>query len=185
METVVFLICAVLAVTSSIGVIAARNPVHSALMLMATLFAVAVLFIALDAHFLAAVQVIVYGGAIVVLFLFVIMLLGVDRAENLKMEPIGGQRPLAAAAAVFTAVLAVLVVAVAADESRRPQPGELVGLEPGDSPTGVASLGKVIFTDYVWAFEIIAVLLTLGVLGAVVLTRRIQPGRKIAAGSEN
>ncbi len=66
---------------------------HSALSLVATLFGIAVLFVAQGADFLAAVQVIVYAGAIVVLFLFVIMLLGVDKAEAVEVEPLGGQRP--------------------------------------------------------------------------------------------
>ena len=70
METVVFIACAIICVVGALGVIIAKNPVHSALMLVATLFGVAVLFLAMDAQFLAAVQVIVYAGAIVVLFLF-------------------------------------------------------------------------------------------------------------------
>ena len=171
-ETAVFIVCAILAVGGAFGVILAKNPVHSALMLMATLFAIAVLFIAQDAHFLAAVQVIVYTGAIVILFLFVVMLLGVDRAESLKVEPIGGQRPLAVGAAVSTAVLAILVVVAAADESIKPEPGELAGIDAADTSTSLTNLGRVIFTDYVFAFEIIAVLLTIGVVGAVALTRR-------------
>ena len=81
----------------AIGVVLARNPVHSALMLVMTLFGVAVLFVLQNAPFLAAVQVIVYAGAIVVLFLFVIMFLGVDREENIAAEPLRGQRPLAVA----------------------------------------------------------------------------------------
>ena len=80
----------------AVGVIVRSHPVHAALSLVLTLFGVAVLFVAQDAHFLAAVQVIVYGGAIVVLFLFVIMLLGVDRAESLRIDPVKVQRPLAA-----------------------------------------------------------------------------------------
>lgn len=172
METAVFIVAAVLTVLSALGVILARNPVHSVLMLMATLFAVAVLFVALDAHFLAAVQIIVYAGAIVILFLFVVMLLGVDVAENLRVEPIGGQRPLAIGATVSTAVLTILIIIVAASDSREPTPGKLVGLEEQETSTGVANLGKVIFNDYLWAFEIIAVLLTIGVIGAVLLTQR-------------
>src|SRR5215213_10048484 len=82
----------------AVGVIVRSHPVHAALSLVLTLFGVAVLFVAQNAHFLAAVQVIVYAGAIVVLFLFVIMLLGVDQAENLDVDPLGGQRPAAAAA---------------------------------------------------------------------------------------
>ena len=170
METAVFIIAAILMVLSALGVILARSPVHSVLMLMATLFAVAVLFVAQDAHFLAAVQIIVYAGAIVILFLFVVMLLGVDFAENLKVEPIGGQRPLAIGATVATAVLTILIIIVSASDSTRPKPGDLVGVEKDAS--GLANLGRVIFTDYVWAFEIVAALLTISVIGAVVLTRK-------------
>ena len=78
MDVVVFVIAAVAAIVSAIGVVVARNPVHSAINLVGTLFSVAVMFVLQEAHFLAAVQVIVYAGAIVVLFLFVIMLIGVD-----------------------------------------------------------------------------------------------------------
>ena len=77
----VFVVASAIVLLSALGVVLARNPVHSALMLVLTLFGVAVLFVAQQAHFLAAVQVIVYAGAIVVLFLFVIMLLGVDKTE--------------------------------------------------------------------------------------------------------
>src|ERR1700704_3561916 len=98
MELLVFVIAAAIILSGAVGVIISANPVHSALCLVATLFGIAVLFVAEDAHFLAAVQVIVYAGAIVVLFLFVIMLLGVDQSEDLETEPLGGQRPLAAAA---------------------------------------------------------------------------------------
>src|SRR4051812_49578078 len=100
MELFVFVVSAVIILSGAVGVIISRNPVHSALCLVATLFGVAVLFVEQEAHFLAAVQVIVYAGAIVVLFLFVIMLLGVDQSENLDTEPLAGQRPLAAAAGV-------------------------------------------------------------------------------------
>ena len=94
-EQFVFVIGALICLLGAAGVIGFRNPVHSALSLVTTLFGIAVLFISMEADFLAAVQVIVYAGAIVVLFLFVIMLLGVDRAENLQVEPIPVQRPLA------------------------------------------------------------------------------------------
>ena len=88
METAVFLVAAAIVLAGAFGVILYRNPVHSALSLVATLFGVAVLFVNQDAQLLAAVQVIVYAGAIVVLFLFVIMLLGVDRADSLREEPL-------------------------------------------------------------------------------------------------
>ena len=96
MDATVFIVAATVIMGGAIGVVLSRNPVHAALFLVGTLFGVAVLFVLQDATFLAAVQVIVYAGAIVILFLFVIMLLGVDRAEDLGVEPIAGQRPLAA-----------------------------------------------------------------------------------------
>src|SRR5580700_4667227 len=91
----VFIIAAVIVLVGALGVVTARHPVHCALFLIQTLFGVAILFVSELAHFLAAVQVIVYAGAIVVLFLFVIMLLGVDKAENVAAEPLRGQRPTA------------------------------------------------------------------------------------------
>jgi len=100
LEYVVFFSAAVMILGGAIGVITLKNPVHAALGLVLTLFGVAVQFVAQEAHFLAAVQVIVYAGAIVVLFLFVIMLLGVDESMDLSIEPIPIQRPLAAVMAV-------------------------------------------------------------------------------------
>src|SRR5919106_6784268 len=104
MDWVVFVVAAAAVLAGALGVVLATHPVHSALMLVLTLFGVAVLFVAQQAHFLAAVQVIVYAGAIVVLFLFVIMLLGVDRAENVKVEPLRGQRPMAVLLGLLGAV---------------------------------------------------------------------------------
>ena len=112
METIVFLISAVVILSGALGVIFSKNPVHSALFMVQTLFGAAVLFVLLEATFLAAIQVIVYAGAIVILFVFVITLLGIDRAEDLKVEPIAGQRPLAVVlgASIFGIILTVLIV---------------------------------------------------------------------------
>src|SRR6478752_10260724 len=96
MQLLVFVIASAMVIGGAIGVIIYRHPVHAALSLVLTLFGVAVHFVAMEAHFLAAVQVIVYAGAIVVLFLFVIMLLGVDRVEQLRTDALPIQRPLAA-----------------------------------------------------------------------------------------
>ncbi len=109
MEVAVFIVCAAIVLGGALGVVLSRNPVHSALSLVATLFGIAVLFLEQDAQLLTAVQVIVYTGAIVVLILFVIMLLGVDEAENLEEEPLHGQRVLAVVAGF--ALLASLCVA--------------------------------------------------------------------------
>src|SRR3954467_15918173 len=103
-DIAVFVVAAAVVIIGALGVVTSRNPVHAALMLVLTLFGIAVLFVAQQAHFLAVVQVIVYAGAIVVLFLFVIMLLGVDQAESLESEPLTGQRP----AAIIVGVLALL-----------------------------------------------------------------------------
>ena len=92
-ELVVFVIAGAACLAGALGVVFSENPVHAALSLVGTLFGIAVLFVAQEANFLAAVQVIVYAGAIVVLFLFVIMLLGVDKADDLSIEPFPIQRP--------------------------------------------------------------------------------------------
>src|ERR1700721_2381033 len=94
-DILVFAAAAAVILVGAIGVVTSRNPVHAALSLVLTLFGVAVLFIEQEADFLAAVQIIVYAGAIVVLFLFVIMFLGVDRRDDIEAGPLAGQRPLA------------------------------------------------------------------------------------------
>ena len=94
-DILVFAASAAVILVGAVGVVTSANPVHAALSLVMTLFGVAVLFIEQEADFLAAVQIIVYAGAIVVLFLFVIMFLGVDRREDVNVEPLAGQRTLA------------------------------------------------------------------------------------------
>ena len=177
METAVFIISAAIVLAGAIGVIAFRNPVHAALSLVGTLFGVAVLFVAQEAHLLAAVQVIVYAGAIVVLFLFVIMLLGVDKAESLRDEPLVAQRPLALLAGAAT--LGLLLVVLLAAENPVTGAEALVGGE-GDR-TNVEALARVLFSEYVFAFEITALLLTIAVVGAVVLAKRPPAGSALAA----
>src|SRR5574338_1099855 len=103
METAVFVVGALICLLGAAGVVLNENPVHCALSLVGTLFGVAVLFVAQDAEFLAAVQVIVYAGAIVVLFLFVIMLIGVDRVDDVRTDPLVGQRAVAAVVGVLLA----------------------------------------------------------------------------------
>ena len=149
--------------------ILSHNPVHAALSLVATLFAVAVLFIAQDAQFLAAVQVIVYAGAIVVLFVFVIMLLGVDEAEDLEVEPLAGQRP--AAVVVGLAALGLSLVVLLAAGSTVTGEAATDAAVRADVPN-ITQIGRLLFTDWVFAFEATAILLTIAVVGAVVLARR-------------
>jgi len=178
-ELFVFVVAAAACLAGAIGVVVSRNPVHAALSLVGTLFGIAVLFVAESANFLAAVQVIVYAGAIVVLFLFVIMLLGVDRADDLEIEPLVGQR----VAAVFVA-LGILGLTFAAIASTGYEAtGAVVGFD-ADVPD-INRLGQSLFTDYLFAFEITAVLLVIAVVGAVLLARRgrreqeiVDPGQE-------
>jgi len=173
-----FLLAGLIVLTGALGVVLAKNPVHSALFLIQTLFGVAVEFLVVQAHFLAAIQVIVYAGAIVILFLFVIMLLGVDTAENLSVEPIIGHRP--AAFVTGAALLGLLLTVIARTNSVTGTPGLTAPLDEIDPLSGevlpnVDQLARTIFTDYVFAFEVTGLLLTVAVVGAVVLARRI-PG---------
>jgi NADH-quinone oxidoreductase subunit J len=173
MELFVFICAAAMILGGAIGVIVRNHPVHSALSLVLTLFGVAVMFIGLDAHFLAAVQVIVYAGAIVVLFLFVIMLLGVDSSENLMIEPIAVQRPLAVI--VGGGLAGVLITAIVQARSAI-QTGSGAGLDiatkTGDHDSNVRQIARSLFGDYVFAFELVSVLLVVAVVGTVLLSRR-------------
>ncbi len=171
MAEAVFVVSAVIILAGAVGVVASRNPVHAALFLVQTLVGVAVLFVLNDAHFLAAVQVVVYAGAIVILFLFVIMLLGVDKAEELRIEPIFGQRPLAAVVgAALVAVLGTVVITSADVLTGLRRAGGDRALD-GDA-TDIERMGRVLFSEFAFAVEITAALLTVAVVGAVVLTRR-------------
>ncbi|MFN2606853.1 MAG: NADH-quinone oxidoreductase subunit J [Acidimicrobiales bacterium] len=169
MDWVVFVVAALATLAGAFGVVLASNPVHSALMLVMTLFGIAVLFVSQQADFLAAVQVIVYAGAIVVLFLFVIMLIGVDRSENLRVEPLRGQR-VAAGVAGFLALVEVLVLA-----RNRWATGATSVAGPASGPgSNVEKLARSLFTRYLLAFEVTSVLLVIAVVGAVVLARRTR-----------
>ena len=190
-ELFVFVIAGAICLTGAVGVVLSANPVHAALSLVATLFGIAVLFVAQEANFLAAVQVIVYAGAIVVLFLFVLMLLGIDRAEDLQIEPIGGQR--VAAVVVAAAILALPILAMANADfeatGARPAVASLdpnTGIATEDSPNrldegkaDVEQLGESLFTDYLFAFEVTSVLLVIAVVGAVVLARKVKKAELI------
>lgn len=173
METAVFIVCAAIVLAGSLGVVLARNPVHAALSLVGTLFGMAVLFLNLEAHFLAAVQIIVYAGAIVVLFLFVIMLLGVDRLEDLSVEPITGQRTMAILAGLAGFGLGAAYIAVSVHGSDNKSVLQSISDKTADGVSNLRQIADVLFTDYVYAFEATAALLTISVVGAVVMSRRM------------
>ena len=171
MTAVVFFVFAALALAGALGVVLARNPVHSALVLVVTLVSVAVFFVQQQAHLLAAVQIIVYAGAIVVLFLFVIMLLGVDREETLE-DPLRFQRP--AALALGAIVLAELVFLAGHEWVTGAKAPSQFAIKGGSVALGgnVERVARVLFTDFLWPFEITAGLLVIAVVGSVVLARR-------------
>jgi NADH-quinone oxidoreductase subunit J len=167
----VFLVGAVLILAGAFGVILMRNPVHSALMLVITLLGVAIEFVDQAADFLAAVQIIVYAGAVVILFLFVIMFLGVDRREAMGSERMPAQRPLA----VILGIVALVEILVLSrvnhwSSGLHSFAGPLSG--PGNN---VDKLGQSLYTRYLLPFEMTAALLVIAVVAAVVLSRRAAP----------
>ena len=173
LEYVVFFSAAVMILGGAIGVIALKNPVHAALGLVLTLFGVAVQFVAMEAHFLAAVQVIVYAGAIVVLFLFVIMLLGVDESIDLSIEPIPIQRPLAAVMAVgLVGLLGAAIVRAEDALVINPGSGIDTAQETGNNDANIQQLASNLYGDHVFAFQLTSVLLIVAVVGTVLLTRK-------------
>ncbi len=159
-----FLILAVLAVLFALVAVAHRSPVVSVLSLVLVFFALAALYALIGMDFLAAIQLIVYSGAVLVLFLFVIMLLNIGRAERL-----GSGRPVQA---VLGAASAIALGALAVWAVRALRPGS-VGLLPGAEAPGTAFLiGRQLLTTYLFPFELISVLLVAALVGALVLARR-------------
>jgi NADH-quinone oxidoreductase subunit J len=182
MDVAVFVISALIILGGALGVVLASNPVHSALSLVAALFGTAVLFVQQHADFLAAVQVIVYAGAIVVLFLFVIMLLGVDRTEDLESDPLVGQRPAAIIAGIGILGLLLVTFFITYQDNDTIAVGAHSVVGPlGAGYTNVERLGTALFTDYLFAFEITSALLVIAVVGAVVLARRTS--RSLTSGA--
>jgi NADH-quinone oxidoreductase subunit J len=166
MDLVVFVLASAMVLGGAVSVIVMRSPVHAALGLVLTLFGIAVHFVALEAHFLAAVQVIVYAGAIVVLFLFVIMLLGVDRIENLRRDPLPIQRPIAVVVGLGTVALVTAAVVRTRDTLAMGEPMDASG------DNNIKLIARNLFSDYVLAFELTSVLLIVAVVVTVLLTRR-------------
>jgi NADH-quinone oxidoreductase subunit J len=176
MELIVFVLASAMMLIGAFGVITRRNPVHAALSLVLTLFGVAVHFVALEAYFLAAVQIIVYAGAIVVLFLFVIMLLGVDKAEDLQTEPLVAQRWLAGIAGLGLLGLLVIAVSRGAEMLTTRAEGLATSVEGASGDANIQQLARSVFGDYVVAFELTSILLVVAVVGTVMLARRRVPG---------
>lgn len=159
---VTFWILAVLAVGSAVGLVLRRNPIHGALFLVVHLATLGAFFLQMRAEFLAAAQVIVYAGAIAVLFVFAIMVL-IPGKEETGPDPLRAQRWLAVP--VGGLLLVVLAVMLRSGLFRGAPP-------PGTVPGGVAAIGRELFTDYLYPFEVTSVLLLAALVGVIALTKR-------------
>lgn len=163
-EAVMFWVLGALALIGALGVVMAANAVYSAMFLAMTMIILAVFYMAQDALFLGVVQVVVYTGAVMMLFLFVLMLIGVDSAESL-VETIRGQR---VAAVVAGAGFGVLLIAGIGSFAA----GGFVGLTHANARGNVEGLATLIFSRYLWAFELTSALLITAAVGAMVLAHR-------------
>lgn len=163
-EAVLFWVLGTVAVLGAIGVVSAPKAVYSAMFLATTMIVLAVFYIAQGALFLGVVQVVVYTGAVMMLFLFVLMLIGVDSSESL-VETIRGQR---VAAIVVGLGFGVLVIAGVGSVSVN----GYTGLAEANAGGNVEGLAVLIFTKYLWAFELTGALLITAALGAMVLAHR-------------
>jgi NADH-quinone oxidoreductase subunit J len=166
LDLIFFLILSLIAVSTALGMLFSRNAVYSALFLVLNFVTVAVFYLLLGAPFIAMAQVTVYAGAIMVLFLFVIMLLGAESLPTREVLP--GQKPLAAVLAVALAVEATFIFLTRA----RPvgdvaQPDASV-----NTVTNLRALGETLFTQYLLPFEVTSILLLVAMLGAIVLVRK-------------
>jgi NADH-quinone oxidoreductase subunit J len=169
-EQIAFWLCGTLAVVGALGMVLSRKAVHSALFIAMTMVNLAILYIVLGAVFLGMVQVIVYTGAVMMLFLFVLMLIGVDSADSL-VEPIRGQRVAAIGAG---AAFGILLIAAIGNVSTV----GFTGLAAANEGGNVEGLAALIFVRYLWAFELTSALLITATLGAMVLTHRERVDRR-------
>lgn len=170
MEAVTFWVLGTLAVLGAIAVIAAPKAVYSAIFLACTMIVLAVLYIAQDALFLGVVQIVVYTGAVMMLFLFVLMLIGVDSADSL-VETIRGQRLAAIGVGVAFGILLVAGIGNVSVNG-------FTGLVDANAGGNVQGLAALIFVRYLWAFELTSALLITATLAAMVLTHRERIDRR-------
>jgi NADH-quinone oxidoreductase subunit J len=164
-EAVLFWILAPLTVIAAIGMVLAKKAVHSALLLAYVMISLAIFYIAQDAPFLGIVQIVVYTGAVMMLFLFILMLVGVDSADSL-VETIRGQR---FAALLVGLGLGILLIGGLGHAFLS---GGAIGLDQANSGGNVQGLASLLFSRYVWAFEVVSALLVTAALGAMVLGHR-------------
>ena len=160
-EAIVFILFAAVALAGAVGMLSASNPVYSAVGLLSTMFAIAVMYVLLDAHFVAAVQVIIYAGAVMTLFLFVIMLIGVDRSDAYGVRPTV-QR-------LMTAVVAVGLFATLAIAGRKAWVTGTTNAGVADLNGTIENVADELFGTWVIVFLATVMLLTIAALGTIAL----------------
>ncbi|MEO1243922.1 MAG: NADH-quinone oxidoreductase subunit J [Pseudomonadota bacterium] len=177
-----FYIFAFAAIASALMVVASKNPVHSVLFLISSFIAASGLFVLMGAEYLAMVLIVVYVGAVAVLFLFVVMMLDVDFVEMkqgfLQYLPIGGAL---AAIVVFELILVVAVWAFPDDASlarAHPSPTAAQTIADPNGPNNIEALGLILYTDYIHYFQIAGIVLLVAMIGAIILTFRTREGVK-------
>jgi len=177
-----FYVFALAAVASGLMVVASKNPVHSVLFLISAFISAAGLFVLMGAEYLAMVLIVVYVGAVAVLFLFVVMMLDVDFVEMkqgfLQYLPIGGAL---AAIVVFELILIVSVWAFPTDAElarAHPAPTAAETIADPNGPNNIESLGLILYTDYIHYFQIAGMILLVAMIGAIILTFRTREGVK-------
>lgn len=163
-EVIAFWVLGTVAVVGAMGVVAAPKAVYSALSLASTMIALAIIYVAQDALFLGVVQIVVYTGAVMMLFLFVLMLIGVDSAQSL-VETIRGQRIAAVLAGLGFGALLIAGIGNGVTAG-------FTGLDQANENGNVEGLADLIFTRHLWAFELTSALLITAALGAMVLAHR-------------
>ena len=167
MDLILFYVFGAIAVLASLFVVGQRHPMYSVLLLIVSFGALAGLYVLLDAPFVAVIQIIVYAGAIMVLFLFVVMLLNAPHEEtnyDERVHPLMRPGPMRFGAALAIALVVELVWALTKGGESGPFAGGAV--------SSVAAIGRLLYTQYAFAFEVTSVLIIVAMLGAVVLARR-------------
>jgi NADH-quinone oxidoreductase subunit J len=174
LQAIAFYLLALGTVGAALGVVSARNPVHSVLFLITAFFSAAGLFVMLGAEFLAMLLVVVYVGAVAVLFLFVVMMLDVDFAA--LRQGFARYLPLAGLVGLFLAVEMVFVAMKVAGDGAAGKAAGPMASQPGLS--NVETIGRVLYTDYIYFFQAAGLVLLVAMIGAIVLTLKHREGVK-------
>jgi len=172
LQAIAFYVMATVTVLAALAVVLARNPVHSVLFLITAFFSAAGLFVLLGAEFLAMLLVVVYVGAVAVLFLFVVMMLDVDfaalRQGFARYLPVGG---------VVAGILTIEMIFVAANVASGGAAANSTGPQASlPDVTNAETIGRVLYTDYIYLFQAAGLVLLVAMIGAIVLTLRHKPG---------